>query len=688
MDRKDTAETAAQLAEEVAGLRRRLAELEEDERRYGAGLEREVSRRERAEAALCAIEEKSRAILSSIEDGYYEVDFRGDFTLANEAIARILGYEMDELIGMNYRQYYVHAENIKTAFDAYNRVYQTGVPSRGVDWVVTRKDGATRIVEVSISLVHDGAGRPVGFRGICRDVTERRKTEEALRFQATLLNQIGDLVTATDLDGRITYVNAASCHALGRTPEQLIGQSVESFGDDPAQGAMQRDIIEITRNAGAWRGEVVNFASDGREVILESATWMVRDTHGKPVGLCGVSRDITERKRAEEEREKLQAQLQQAQKLESLGVLAGGIAHDFNNLLMGILGHASLGMLDLEPDSPVRENLAEIETGARRAADLCRQLLAYSGKGRFVIQAVDLSALVKEMGNLLKVSISKKASVHYDLAPDLPAIEADATQVRQVIMNLITNASDALESKEGRIAIRTGLARRHDAAPRDTGLVGELTPGDYVYVEVSDTGCGMSEATRQRMFDPFYTTKFAGRGLGLAAVLGIVRGHGGALDVRSEEGRGTTFRAFFPCSERRAQPLTGWDACANDWRGSGTALVADDEDTVRRLAQRMLERLGFSVYAARDGREAVDLFRRHRDEIRLVLLDMAMPRMDGEEAFLAIRRLHGDVPVVLSSGFDAQDAAARLRDKGLAGFLQKPYQFSALAEMLRRVLGE
>ena len=397
------------------------------------------------------------------------------------------------------------------------------------------------------------------------------------------------------------------------------------------------------------------------------------------------AREIAHRKHAEEGRRRLDAKLQEAQKLESLGMLAGGIAHDFNNLLTGILGNADLALLELSPESPSREELEQIRLAATRAADLTRQMLAYSGKGQMRSEFVDLSVLVEEMTHLLESSISKKAELSCDFAPDLPTIEGDATQIRQVLMNLITNASDALEGGPGRISIRTGVCEldRQDLLNAD-----ETSPRRLrAFFEVADTGCGMDEATRARIFDPFFSTKFLGRGLGLAAVQGIVRSHGGTIRIDSEPGVGTTTTVLFPCSPvtstaQEKRPVTRVETV----EGRGTVLVVDDEEPVRRLLARLVARLGFSVRTAADGDEAVRVFGAHADEIVAVLLDLTMPRMGGLEAMQGIRTVRPETKIVLSSGYVQDESLKDAVGTGPLVFLQKPYTAAQVDEALQRVL--
>jgi len=412
------------------------------------------------------------------------------------------------------------------------------------------------------------------------------------------------------------------------------------------------------------------------EIERLGRTWSVR---AGPLGegLVGVlTHDVTEQRALVERQRRFDAQLHHTQKLESLGVLAGGIAHDFNNLLVGVMGNASLAMLELSPTSSAREPLERVETTARRAAELTHQMLAYSGRGRFVIEAIDLSNLVKEMTHLLEVALSPKAVLRYELAEGLPLVEADAAQLRQIVMNLITNASDAVGEVSGYIIVRTGVLSADRPYLEDLELGEQLEPGTFVFLEVSDTGRGMDRATRDRIFDPFFTTKETGRGLGLAAALGIVRGHDGALKVYSEPGRGTTVKVLLPVAPAKLQPGTGQGAEGAEGAEIPpglTVLVADDEPLIRRVARSALARGGAQVLVAPDGQEAVELFRDHATEIDVVVLDLTMPRLSGLEAFSRIRAIRSDVPILMTSGYSEQEATNHLAGKGLSGFIQKPW---------------
>jgi len=411
------------------------------------------------------------------------------------------------------------------------------------------------------------------------------------------------------------------------------------------------------------------------------------DSRGRPVKMIGTIQDVTVRKEVEEEKRSLERQVRQAQKMESLGVLAGGIAHDFNNLLMVILGHAERALKETSPISAARGNLTEITTAVERAADLCRQMLSYAGQSEFVLERVGLRELVEEMVHLLQTAISKKAILNLSLERGLPSIEGDPSQIRQVVMNLIINASEAIGDRSGVITVSAGSTLCDEEYLRKTELRDHLAPGLYVHLEVTDTGSGMDAGTRARIFEPFFSTKFTGRGLGLAVVMGIVHAHGGALKVYSEPGKGTTFKVLFPAlTEGEDATRSRESSRLTAWRGNGTVLLVDDEESLVALGARMLEDLGFTVLTASDGLQAVERYRERGKEIDLVLMDLTMPRMDGVEAFGELRRLNPDVRVVLASGYSHEDVASRFAGKGLSAILQKPYTLLRLRESLAVLL--
>jgi PAS domain S-box-containing protein len=387
------------------------------------------------------------------------------------------------------------------------------------------------------------------------------------------------------------------------------------------------------------------------------------------------------------ERRKLEERLRQAAKLESVGLLAGGVAHDFNNLLTGILGNATLAMETIPPGNPSRIMVESVVRATERAADLTRQLLAYAGKGRFIVEPVDISRLVREISELMRTSIPRSVQLEADLTPDLPSVEADATQIQQLIMNLVINAAEAIGDRNGNVRVTTVMQQVDQSWLEASELTGEIGPGEYIAIEVQDTGCGMDEEMRKHIFDPFFTTKFTGRGLGLAAAMGIVRGHKGAIKVYSTPGKGSTFKILLPPAELPAR-IAELHSLPNvhSEQGTGTILVVDDEEVVRRTATSALQRYGYTVLTAEDGREGVNLYRDMAESISMILLDMTMPVMGGEEALRNLKMINPGVRVLLSSGFNEVEAIRRFTGKGLAGFIQKPYTAAALAEKVRAVL--
>ena len=524
--------------------------------------------------------------------------------------------------------------------------------------------------------------------GFTIDITERKQAEDTLagseRFLKTIIDTEPDCIKMIDIDCNLLMMNPAGLGMIeADSLEQVRGQCLSPLIAESYREA----FIALTKQVfqgipGTLEFETIGLK--GRHVWLETHAVPFCDERGEIVALLGISRDITERKRADEERTQLEKQLLHTQKLESLGVLAGGIAHDFNNLLMAIMGNADLALMRLNPESPAVDNLKRIEQASARAADLAKQMLAYSGKGKFVVEHLDMSRLLEEMLHMLEVSISKKAVLRFNLTHPIPSVEADATQLRQIIMNLVINASEAIGDKSGVIAISTGYMDCDRSYLKDVWLDENLTEGLYVYLEIADTGCGMDKETLSKLFDPFFTTKFTGRGLGMAAVLGIVRGHKGAIKVYSELNKGTSFKVLLPASSRPAELFNGY-SYKDDWHGSGTVLLVDDEETVRGIGTEMLRELGFTVITAADGREGVAAFKQNPD-IAFVILDLTMPHMDGEQCFRVLKQLNPNVKVIISSGYNEQEVTERFVSKGLAGFIQKPYKLSVLKDAIKGMI--
>ena len=511
--------------------------------------------------------------------------------------------------------------------------------------------------------------------------------EERRRYQE-LFDDAPDGYLVTDPKGTIQQANQVAASLLGVRRDLLRGKPVVVFVAGEAHRAFAAYMARLNdgypERVAEWQTTVQPRGGPSFPVTL--TTGRIRDRKGRLVGLRWLLRDSSERVRTEVARRQWEAQLQHTQRLESLGLLAGGIAHDFNNLLMGVLGSAELALVHLPQDASARPEVEQIVTAAHRAADLTGQMLAYSGRGTFRVQPILLPALIREMEPLLRASLPKTCALDFHLGESLPAMEADATQLRQVVMNLIVNAGEAIGDAAGVITVRVAV-RECDRAYLTGGVLGkEIPEGPYVSLEVTDTGCGMSEETQERMFEPFFTTKFTGRGLGLAAVLGIIRGHHGAILVTSEPGRGTRIEALFPPTNRPVHAPQVSAPIPPAWRGEGTVLVVDDEAHIRGVATRALENAGFTVLTAANGQEAVVAFREHAKTVRAVLLDLTMPHMDGAATMIQLRQIQPDVRVVLSSGYTEEDATRRFSDRDLVGFLQKPYALSDLIAAVRAAL--
>jgi PAS domain S-box-containing protein len=520
-----------------------------------------------------------------------------------------------------------------------------------------------------------------------RDETMRALGESEQRATA-LFAQAPDAIFILDGEkpyvGRLLSANPAAADLYGMHPDELEGRHLVDFDTVTPRTEIVAALDRIVSGE-RIRTEITHARPDGARVDVEmhASAFEV----GGHRYLLAFDRDITSRKRADVERKLMEVKLQETQKLESLGLLAGGIAHDFNNLLTGILGNANLARgEDTHPE--IEPYLDQIERSAERAADLCGQMLAYAGKARFEVQQVDLSTAVDDTTVLIRSSIGKHVTLDLALARDLPSVEGDLTQVRQIIMNLVLNASEAIEDRPGRIRITTGTMTADRNYLAATHLAPDLPPGRYVFLEVSDTGRGMTGETQARIFDPFFSTKFTGRGLGLAAVLGIVRSHRGALRVESEEGRGSTFRLLLPASAAAARKEAAARAPTQAWRGSGVALVIDDEPAVRHVAQRMLATFGFEVVTAGSGQEGLARLRERPQAFTVVLLDLTMPGMSGDETYQHLRTVREELPVVLMSGFSHQEAAARFDGHLLHGFLQKPFRLERLREIVRAAVSE
>jgi PAS domain S-box-containing protein len=674
------------------------------------------SERKRAEAALRETEERFRAIFETARDCIFVKDSDLRYTHVNPAMAELFGRPESELIGVTDDELF-EQDTVVRVRETDLRVLAGEIREEVNTSIVGGVEYVFHAVKVPL---RDVNGEVTGLCGIARDITGLDRAESVERVMGGILHAAASSADLKTLIERIrellgTLIDTTNFYVA--LYDDSTGYSfpfyadeydaIEKFGPEP----MPKSLTDYVRRTGEPAlVDADKFAELQRQgevhlVGTDSKQWLGAPliTDRGVIGIVSVQsyhdetlyskKDLellhyaagtisiaVERKRADEQRRALEAKVLQIQKMESLGVLAGGIAHEFNNLLQGILGGTGLAAQLLPPSSPVKRQLELIEKAANDAAKLTGQMLAYSGKGGFMMEEIDLNRLLEEMRSFVEASVSDGIELRLDLQVELPPVKADATEFSQVVMNLVSNASEAIGDDDGVISLVTRTVECDRAMLDETYLGEHLPEGGYVVLEVADTGCGMDADTQAKIFDPFFSTKFTGRGLGLAAVLGIVRSLRGAVQVDSDPGRGTTIGVLIPTLVEPQIVERVSQVTPVGRRGAETVLVVDDDSVVRSLTQQMLEEAGFEVLTAADGREAVDAFRASPATIDVVLLDMTMPRLDGEAAFIELRNVRPDVRVVVSSGYSEQDAMDRFRGPRPAGYLQKPYRMTELVE--------
>ncbi len=530
------------------------------------------------------------------------------------------------------------------------------------------------------------------------EIVEKRMASEALRMLERAVEQSKDGIAVIDLGGSTQFVNEAWARMHGYEVPEVLGHHLSLFHTPDQMEEQVEPFLDRARESDAGEGEVWHRRKNGSIFPTRMSCTLLRDQAENASGFVAFARDVTESRRADEERLRLEDRVRQSEKLQSLGILAGGIAHDFNNLLTGILGNAGLLLKELPEDADQRTSgrLRQIETASERAAELTDQLLAYAGEDQLIVRPTQVNEVVEGMEVGFREAVPEEIELRLHLSRHLQRIEANAGQLRQVLDALVINAVEALadtgESRErrGEIIVRTGHINATKEQLLDAVFDDGLSPGSYIFVSVTDNGCGMDSETRAKMFDPFFSTKFTGRGLGLAAVLGLIRGHSGTIKVQSEPHRGTTVELWFPALREGApepppQPVIEPENL-DQWRSSGVVLVVDNEKIMRVVAKSILERHGFDVLTANDGREAVGTFSKERHRIKLVLLDLTMPEMDGVEAFREIRKLDPHAQVILMTGYKEQEVRPGFEGRGLAGFIQKPFRPEELIHAVRDVI--
>lgn len=512
------------------------------------------------------------------------------------------------------------------------------------------------------------------------------------RWLATTLSSIGDGIIATDDERRITLVNPLAEMVTGWTKSEAVGRLLEEvyavFGEREVNEtyAAYSEAMRTGVTIHLGEGKLLK-TRDGRSIPVDDSISPIRDDTNQITGCVVVFRDCTQSRQIMEERRRLETKMQETQRLESLGVLAAGIAHDFNNLLTVVTMNTSLAKISVQKESLVMKSLVDIQSAAERAAELCSQMLAYAGQGRVTMQPLCINTLTSDTTQLLTTAISKKALLSLDLGENIPQVRGDHSQLQQVIMNLVINASESLQDLPGKIKLKTRFQHVERARLEQCRGGSGLPEGNYLMIEVKDTGDGMSPEVLSRIFDPFFTTKFTGRGLGLAAVLGIIRSHCGDLAVDSIAGAGTTFRIYLPTLAEPEVKAVNFDTETSSWLATGYALVVDDEATIRSAAHAVLSHLGFKVELAEDGMRGLEKILRQVVNYRVVLLDLTMPNLDGREVYKLVRERMPHLPIVMMSGYSSHQAKDLLEDGVPTAFIQKPFTVEAIREKLAALLG-
>ena len=631
--------------------------------------------------------------------GYFTLTEKGLIIQANLTGANLLGKARPKLINMRFA-HFVDPESEAQLYQHFLSVIKQG-HKLACDLTLKRDDGSSfyaRLESIRIDAPVEQRKGNAGTRSIrvaVIDITDRKKTEDAMRsseerFRGMFERHNAIMLLVEPVTGRIVLANQAAEQFYGYTASKLVSMSIQDINILPP------DEVETEMNLALHRLRNL-FIFPHRLASGEVRTVEVHSSpieHDGTIMLFSIIHDVTDRKRLEEERMEMQHKLLHAQKLESLGVMAGGIAHDFNNLLMAIMGNLEFALTDRGLGAEGKNAIENAIQASERSAELSHQMLIYSGNFFYVPRDLDLGEQANKNNDLLKSVIPKTTTLHFEINEGLPLIRGDEDQIQRVITNLVINSSEAIGENIGDVTIKTGVMDCDESYLGRSRLEEKPEPGEFVFVEVTDNGCGMDAETQHKLFDPFFSTKFWGRGLGMAEVMGVVKGHHGAILVESEVGKGTTVRVLFPvATENRVPSVAAMNAVetqvpeTDSVRRRKTILLIEDEELVRGLVHNRLELLGYDTIAAVDGEGGVRIFRERLNEIDLVLLDFAMPRMNGVEAFEELIRIKPDVKVIFSSGYAEDIVIQSFPGKRPAGVLHKPYKMEELKGELERLLG-
>ena len=642
---------------------------------YAHQLNEEIAERKRAEEALKESEAKYRTQFEQALDAIFIADAKtGVLIDCNYAAAELVGRSKSELVGKHQRSLHP-PEQVEGGFSGTFKEHLKEKEQQPVEAQVITKNGDIRDVSIKAN-IFELNGKKV-LQGIFRDITDRKRAEEALRESEekyrTVLEASPDPIVVYDMQGKVVYLNPAFTQVFGWTPEELLGKDIDYVPDENwPETQMMIDKVLVGESFSGIKSRRYTKQRNVLDVSISVATYLNRN--GFPIGSVHTLRDITERKR-------LEARFHQATKMEAIGTLAGGIAHDFNNLLMGIQGHASLMLLHIDPSHPHFERFKRIQDFVKNGAGLTKQLLGFARGGKYEVRLTDLNELIQKSSEMFGRT-KKEIKIHREYQKGIWPVEVDPGQLEQVLLNLYVNAWQAMP-RGGDLYIETSDIVLDENYSEPFGI----RPGNYVKISVTDTGVGMDEATQQRIFDPFFTTKDIGRGtgLGLASAYGIIKNHGGIINVYSKKGEGATFNIYLPASEKEV-PIKEKKLADEILRGTETVLLVDDEDGILDVGQEMLKEIGYEVLKARGGKEAVEIYSKHKDKIDVVILDMIMPDMDGGKAYDKMKEMNPNVKVLLSSGYSINGKAGEILKRGCDGFIQKPFTMHKLSGKIREIL--
>jgi two-component system cell cycle sensor histidine kinase/response regulator CckA len=648
----------------------------------------DITELKKSERALRESEERFKQVAASAGEWIWEVDAKGMYRYCNSVVERILGYSPDELVGQKHFYDLLAPEVREGLKEATLAAFERREPFRAFVNPNVHKNGSIIILETNGSPVTDEQGALLGYRGTDTDITARKKAEEALRESEEryrdLVENIEDLICTHDLQGNLLFVNKAPSKLLGYDRNDAVGTNLRCYLAPEVKNQFD-SYLDAIRRDGHASGLMVVQTKDGQKRIWEYHNVLHKESSKTPI-VHGFARDITDRKKAEEERERLQSQLLQAQKMEAIGTLAGGIAHDFNNTLQIILSCTDLLIMHKGKESPDLRNVETIRKIAKDARDLVKGLLTFSRRTHSNKRVVDLSQQLKHVKNILERTIPRMIEIELVVASDLRAVNANPTQINQVLMNLAVNAHHAMRNG-GKLTIEARNVTLDEDYCR-THL--EARPGDYAMLKISDTGNGMEKEVVEHIFEPFYTTKETGEGtgLGLFIVYGIVKSHDGYVTCSSQPGHGTTFSVYFPAVSGESNADMATTAGEMTAFGTEAILLVDDEQRIRNAVEQILTSRGYKVLTAENGKEALEIYREKRDEIDLVVLDLNMPGISGTEVLEAILKIDPRARVLIASGYSVNESTKRILEGEASGFVRKPFDASEILRAVRRVLDE